>query len=262
MKRRIVLSAFIVATTTMVFAQESLPANGVAGKCYARTLMPDKYETVEEQVIDKPASVKYETIAEKTKVVYDSVLVKAATVKVETIPAIYELVMEDSLVSAATQKWVKIGSDPNCLSKNPADCEVVNLKEVPAVYKKVSRKIERVPASTKETPVAAVYNVNKRTVILEPARTDKIDIPATYKTATVKKLVSKGGFTDWQEVLCEVTPGKVKAIQAALSANGYSGGADGVWDDATKDALLRYQQDKGLPMGNLNIATLSKLGVK
>ncbi len=253
-----------VKSTVSTDIPADLPLNAEPGKCYARTAIPDKYETIEEQVIDKPASFRTEVIPAKYKTVYDSVITKPATVKKITTPAVYETITEDVLVTPATQKWVSV-SDPTCLSPNPSDCQILQLKEIPAVYKKTTRREIKTPASVQEIPVPAVYSVTKRSVVEVPAQTTKIEIPATYKKITRQQLVSKGGYSQWQEVLCgkDLTPEKIKAIQIALTAEGFDVGTpDGYLGERSRAAILRYQQAKGLPVGNLNIATLQKLGVK
>lgn len=252
-----------VAPTTA--ANTDFPPNAVPGKCYARCMSPDQYEIKEEMVIEKPASVKIENIPAVYKTVYDTVIVKPATQKTVTTPAKYETVVEDKVVTPATQKWVKGVADKNCLSDNPKDCEVWCLKEVPAVYQKVSRKVETVAATSTIVPVPAVVKVTPRKVLVEAARQNKIDIPATYKSVMRKVLVKKGGFQEWKEVLCEqdLSEKKILAIQIALQREGYNvGELDNQMGAKTKQALIQFQQDKGLPVGNLNVETMKALGVQ
>src|SRR5690606_32497966 len=97
-----------------------LPPSNEPGKCYARIAIPAKYETVEERVIDKPASFRTEVIPATYKTVKDSILAKPASVRKVNIPATTETVTEDVLVTPATQKWVK-ATDPACMLPNPAD---------------------------------------------------------------------------------------------------------------------------------------------
>jgi hypothetical protein len=240
------------------------PPNAVPGKCYARCLAPDQYEIREEQVIDKPATVKIEKVPAKYDVVYDTVIVTPATTKTVTTPAKYETVSEDKLVTPATQKWVKGVADKNCLSANPKDCEVWCLKEVPAVYQKVTRKVEKQAAITNQVEVPAVTKVVPRKKLVYSSYENKIETPPTYKTIMKKVLVAKGGYQEWKEVLCEqqITDTKVAQIQKALNREGYDAGpADNQMGGKTKQALMKFQQDKGLPVGNLNIETLKALGI-
>ncbi len=240
------------------------PPNAIPGKCYARCLAPDQYEIREEQVIDKPAAVKIEKVPAKYETVFDTVVLKEATTKTVNIPAVYENVTEDVLVTPASQKWVKGVADKNCLSANPKDCEVWCLKEVPAVYQKVTRKVEKTPASTKQVEVPAVTKVVPRQKMIYSAYENKIEIPATYKTVMKKVLVAKGGYQEWKEVMCEqnLTDTKIAMIQEALRREGYDAGpVDNQMGGKTKQALIKFQQDKGLPVGNLNMETLKALGI-
>lgn len=241
------------------------PEWAVPGKCYARCTSPDQYEYKEEQVIDKPASFKIEKIPAKYETVYDTMIVKEAYKKVIPVPAVFDIVTEQKLVSEASKRWVKGKGDVNCLSQNPADCEVWCLTEVPAVYKTVTRKVEKEPATTREEMVPAVVKVVPRKKLVEAAVENKIEIPATYKTVMKKTLVSKGGVQEWKEVLCQqdVSDMKVKAIQTALIREGYDPGTpDNQMGPKTKEALVKFQQDKGLPVGNLNMETLKALGIE
>lgn len=258
-------SAPVVAPVISNTATGDYPPNAVPGKCYARCAAPDKFEYREEQVIDKPATFKIEKIAARYETVYDTLIVKPATVKTVTIPATYETVTEKVLVTPARQEWVKGKADVNCLSQNPKDCEVWCLKEISAVYETKTRKIEKTPATTREEQVPAITKVMPRKKLIEPARENKIEIPATYKTVAKKVLVEKGGYQEWREVLCDqdVTDTRIKQIQEALRREGYDPGPiDNMMGSKTKDALIKFQQDKGLPVGNLNIETMSALGVK
>ncbi|MBK8657545.1 MAG: peptidoglycan-binding protein [Bacteroidetes bacterium] len=235
------------------------------GKCYARCVSQDQFQYKEEQVIDKPASFRIEKIAAKYETVYDTVVVKAAYNKVVPVPAQFDVITEQQLVSPATKRWVKGKGDVNCLSQNPSDCEVWCLKEVPAVYKTVTRKVEKTPATTREELVPAITKVVPRKKLVSPASENKIEIPATYKTVMQKTLVKKGGLQEWKEVLCQqdVTDNKVKSIQMALIREGYDPGTpDNQMGPKTKEALVKFQQDKGLPVGNLNFETLKALGVE
>lgn len=249
------------------------PPDAQPGKCYARVVVPDQYEFKEEQVIDKPATTKVEKIPAKYETVMDTIIITPATTKTLTTPAQFETVTDKELVTAASQKWVKQKPDPNCNSTNPKDCEVWMLKEIPAVYKTVTKKVEKVPASTKEVNIPAVTKVVPRKKMVEPAKENSVEVPATYKTVMSKVLVKKGGYNGWKEVPCSgqssnnsQIPSKddrVAKLQMALQREGYDPGpADGMMGGKTKDALVKFQQDKGLPVGNLNDETMKALGVE
>lgn len=246
-------------------ANNNLPPNAEAGKCYARCYIQDLYEFREEQVIDRPASMRVQSIPATYKTVFDTVITRPASVRYNQVPAVYETITEDIMVSPATQKWEKRTADPNCLSANPEDCQVMCLVEVPAVYKKVSRKVIKTPAYRQEIPVSAEYKIVSRQVIETPARQEQVTIDATYKNVVKKVLSKKGGYSDWREILCasKLTTERITQIQRALKAAGYDPGPiDNVFGAQTKAALVKYQQDKNLPVGNLNMETLKSLGVE
>lgn len=61
-----------------------------------------------------------------------------------------------------------------------------------------------------------------------------------------------------------LTPEKVKEVQKMLNKQGYDpGNVDGVWGEGSEVALKNFQQKKGLePTGNIDMKTLSQLGIK
>ena len=112
--------------------------------------------------------------------------------------------------------------------------------------------------------IPAEYETVTRRVVKTPATTRSIDIPAEFTTVTRRNLVRKGGFTEWREIVCasNVTTSMVRAVQDALRTRGYDPGpTDNVMGARTKAALVKYQKEEGLPVGNLDYETLKSLGV-
>jgi len=239
------------------------PADAIVGKCYARCMAPDVYEMREDVVVDKPASTKTEIIPATYETVMETVTLVPEGKRIIKIPAQYETVVENKMVAPATQKWVKTGTNKNCLSSNPADCEIWSLKQVDAVYQKVSRKVEVVPESIQEEVIPAQTQVIPRQKLVQPEREVKTEIPITYKTVMKKTMIKKGGYIIWKEILCDqdVTESKINQIQQALVREGYDVPVDNQMGDKTKQSLIKFQRDKGLPVGNLNMETLQALGV-
>lgn len=294
-----------------LFAQADLPTNAVAGKCYAKCLVPDQYETVTEQILLKEASTRidiipaeYETVEEQLLVkegykvleiipavygtVQEELLVKEASSRLEYIPPIFETVTEQVVAVPASTKWVKGKADRNCLNSNDPDaCKVWCLQEIPAQFKTITRQVLKAPAHTRELPVPAEYKTITKTVVQTPAKTAEREvppeyrsftkqvlskaattvereIPAEYTTLTTQKLNSMGGFTEWVEVLCEykTSQATITDIQKALNKRGYPVIIDGILGAETRQALMKFQQDNGLPVGHgTNIMTLRALGV-
>jgi peptidoglycan hydrolase-like protein with peptidoglycan-binding domain len=60
-----------------------------------------------------------------------------------------------------------------------------------------------------------------------------------------------------------MTTAKIRIIQEALKDKGYDPGPiDNVLGAETKKALEKFQQAEGLPIGGLNLKTLTALGIE
>jgi peptidoglycan hydrolase-like protein with peptidoglycan-binding domain len=59
------------------------------------------------------------------------------------------------------------------------------------------------------------------------------------------------------------TPDRIREIQSALNREGAFGGQPtGKWDDATINAMKKFQENQGLnPTGKIDAVTLNKLGL-
>ena len=93
------------------------------------------------------------------------------------------------------------------------------------------------------------------------------NIPAKYTTVSKRVLKTAGGFSEWREVVCEadVTSDLVRRVQSALISRGYdlgTSGADNRLGASSKAALVKFQRENGLPVGQLDLETLKALGVR
>lgn len=138
----------------------------------------------------------------------------------------------------ATTIWVKKKADRNCLSADPEDCLVWCHVDSPAQYKSV-----KIP--------------------LNPSMAGELN----YEIIEKKKLSVKGGVTEWREVVCgdNITINLVRRVQTALMQQGYdvgNNGANNILGSETKAALVKFQRDNGLPVGQLDFETLKSLGIR
>ncbi len=234
---KIALSMMALAVSFCVNAQDDMPPNAKPGKCYAKCLMPDEYETVTEQILVKEASKKidvvpatYKTVDEQILVkegykvlevvpptyttVTEQVMVKEAGKRLEYVPAVYETVTEQVLVAPATTKWVRGEANANCVSANPDDCRVWCLKEVPAEYRTVTKQVLKQAATTTSLDVPAEYKTVTKTVVQSPAKTVEKEIPAEYRSVT-KQIVDRAATTSSVDIPAEyktVTSRKLKKV--------------------------------------------------
>ncbi|MFM2224843.1 MAG: hypothetical protein RJA07_1045 [Bacteroidota bacterium] len=310
------LSAALVFNYQSSVAQTNsddiVPPNAEPGKCYAKCLKPDVFETVTERVMIQPEKKSFRIIPTTYKIITEQVMVKAESKRLEIVPAIYEYnveqvkikdetkriittpasyktVTEQVLIKPEGQKWAK-KKQTGCLSDNPDDCIIMCLEKTPAEYKTVTKQVLDQPASNREEVIPAEFKTVTKQVVKTPATTREITIPAEFKNVTKqvvdvaahtedisvpaqytdvakKVLKTKGGYSEWKEILCDnkVNSQVVKQIQDALTKKGYSvgpRGSDNVLGLDTRTALVKYQKDNHLPVGNLNLETLKSLGVK
>ena len=165
-----------------------------------------------------------------------------ATTRSEEIPAEYTTVRKTVLKTPATTRT----------------------ETIPAEFKTVTRRVLRTPATTRTETIPAEYTTMTRRVVKTPATTRTIDVPAEFTTVTKRQLVRKGGFTEWCEIVCgsDVTTQMVRDVQTALRSRGYDPGpADNVMGSKTKAALVKFQRENNLPVGQLDFETLRALGV-
>ncbi len=146
-----------------------------------------------------------------------------------------EVIAKQIVIQPAQTKWVKKKADRNCLSNDPDDCLVWCLVE-------------------EKPKVRTVY-------VLADTTQSK-----NYKVEKIEKEVNriKGRSFEWKEVACEedLTPAVIGEIQRALYANRYyEGETSSEFDSATKNALINFQEDSNLPIGQLDFETLDALGV-
>ncbi len=117
------------------------------------------------------------------------------------------------------------------------------------------------------TDVPAQSTTRTYDKLAAPASTTTTEVPAVHNTVTKRNLVKAGGFTEWREVVCDtdVTPALIRRVQEALMAKGYAlpqFGADNNLGEETKAALVKFQRDNNLPIGQLDMETLKALGVR
>lgn len=115
----VLIASILASSSTMVIAQDATAKpSGVidmtdalpdakAGQCFAKVMIPAKYDTVTEQVVTQEASHKIEIIPAKYKFVEERVEIQAASQKVVAVPATYKSVQEKILISPENFVWRK-----------------------------------------------------------------------------------------------------------------------------------------------------------
>ena len=95
----LILSVAFSFGAVVVMAQPGdTPPNAQPGKCYAKCMIPDQYETVTEQMEVKGASVKYDNVPAEYSMNTEQVMVKAPSKRIIAVPATYETATEQVVV--------------------------------------------------------------------------------------------------------------------------------------------------------------------
>jgi len=196
------------------------PPNPKPGECYARVLIPAKYEVSTEKVLKREAGTRIETVPAKFAMAEEKVVIREASKKLVVVPATYETVTEKVLVRPASSKLIEVpakykkvtekvldkpahtvwksssaalggGAASNVATRiDESTGEIMCLVEVPATYKTVTTTVLESPASVKEMPIPAEYKTVKRTVLKTPPSTKEVEIPAEYGMVKIQKLVT------------------------------------------------------------------------
>jgi hypothetical protein len=188
-----------------------LPPNAKPGECYARVLIPAKYQSQTERLLVQPESERFETIPASYKNTSERVVVREASQRVEVIPATYRTVTERVLVqpeqridqpiaptyrTVSERILVRAGYTSWKRGRGPIEKidsstgEIMCLVEVPAEYRTVTKRVVDRPASSWTSVRPAVYRNVTRQVVDRPAATRSVPIPAQYETVTLKKMVN------------------------------------------------------------------------
>lgn len=188
-------------------SKDILPKNSKPGKCYEKVKEEDIYESVTKEYL-----------------IY--------TGNLENAPKdVIKMVLE---TKPATTKWVKkVVSGEECLSKNPKDCTVWCITDVPAEKEEVM-------------------------VLKDASQSSQFE----RKVITTNTLIKKGG-SEFIEVVCEknITKNIVTQVQQALKSKGFNAGNGGNANTQFYEGLIEFQNANDLPTGKLNIQTMQLLGI-
>lgn len=142
------VAATLFSTNTTTAQITDYPPNDEPGKCYAKCLIADQYETVTEQVLVKDATYRTETIPATYETLTETYEIKPATIRKQVVPASYKTITEEYEIEPAT----------------------VRREVVPAVYETLEEKTE-VPRGTKVVCTDMIYKTESERIEVAPATT-------------------------------------------------------------------------------------------
>jgi len=186
------------------------PPDAKPGECYAKVLVPARYDTISEKVVKREASEKVAIIPAKYEWVEERILTKESTETLTVVPAVYRWVEERVMVEPASTRLVPVPAQYESVSERVLDRpeqtvwkkgrgpiekidnttgEILCLVIEPATYKSINRTIVKTPASTRSVDVPAVFKTVRKQVVDRPAEVRKSTVPAAYSTIRVRKMV-------------------------------------------------------------------------
>jgi regulator of extracellular matrix RemA (YlzA/DUF370 family) len=213
-----VLAVSLTVASTGLVADagiESILPNAQPGECYAKVIIPAKFETTTEKVLSKEASERLQIIPAKYGTATEKVLVKEASTRLTVIPATYKNVTEKVLVKEEEVKWQTglkngIPVSPEILAAaktGGADIDSMAVGEcyreyfTPAQYKTDTQTYIRKEASESLKIVPATYEYAEEKILVKEASQRIVKVPATYETVSEKVLVEPEK-TMWKKSQC------------------------------------------------------------
>lgn len=186
------------------------PPDAQPGECYAKVLIPAKFDVVSEKVLKREASEKVTIVPAKFEWVEERVLTKEAIETLEVVPAVYRWVEEKVMVEPASTRLVPVPPEYETISEQVLDTpeqtvwkkgrgpiekidnttgEILCLVVEPATYKTINRTIVKTPASSRSVDVPPVFKTIRKQVVDRPAEVRKSTVPAQYTNIRVRKMV-------------------------------------------------------------------------
>lgn len=187
-----------------------IPPNAQPGECYAKVLVPAKFDTVSERVIKQEASEEIKIIPAKFEWVEERVLTKEATETLTVIPAVFRWVEERIMVEPASTRLVSVPPEYETVTERVLERpeqtvwrkgrgpiekidnttgEILCLVVEPAVFKTITRTIVKRPAGTRAVDVPPVFKTLRKQVVEKPAEIRKATLPAEFSVVRVRKMI-------------------------------------------------------------------------
>jgi hypothetical protein len=255
----------LVAPATSVWKKGSRPVEAVdnsTGEIMCLVKIPAKYKTVTNRVLATPAMTKKVEIPAVYKTIKVTKLVEAAKEVRTPIPEKHDTITKKVLEADGKYFWHEMNDDS--MSPESETGNQICLREILPEEGSYTKKVVANKPAVKKVELPAKYTAVKIQKIAVKPSQKSITIPAVYQTVAKRVKVSDEHM-EWVPILCETNFNKplITELQRKLKEAGFNPGTiDGVYGGGTKTAINAFQRKKGLPTGQLTIATLQALGVK
>ncbi len=207
-----------VASTSLVADATDISGilpNAQPGECYAKVIIPAKFETTTEKVLAKEASERLQIVPAQYGTATERVLVKEASTRLSVIPATYSKTNEKVLVRDAEVMWhtslkntIPVSAEILAAAKTGgADIDAMEVGScyreyfTPATYNTSSQTYVSKEASASLKVIPATYEYAEERVLVKEASQRIIKVPATYGTDSEKVMVEPEK-TMWKKSQC------------------------------------------------------------
>lgn len=197
---------FLLATgLSHIVSAQDMPPDAQPGKCYAKCIMPDQFETVTEQVAVRPAGKRNFVTAAEFETRVDSYDLKEGYQRIIHIPAEYEQITEDIQVKEPGKKFIitqaVYETTNEMLPNKPASKRLV---AIPAEYETVQKQVQIKPAIVKMVEVPPVYETVEETYVVEEGYIRYEVAEPTFETVT-ERIEIRPATTKWIKKQADAT---------------------------------------------------------
>lgn len=174
-------------------APGDVPPNAEPGKCYAKCLIADEYETLTEQIETKAASTRTEIIPAQYETVTEQALKTAEATRLVAVPAEYETVTEQVISKAESTRIITVPAEYETVTETyEMEAASTRIETLTPKYETVTEQVQVSPASTKWVkkkgdPSCLSADPNDCLVWC------LVEVPATFRTVTKRMNVGCDG---------------------------------------------------------------------
>ncbi len=188
-------------------ATNTLP-DAKPGECFAKVIVPAKYETKTEEVLVKPESEKVEIKAATFDVAEKSITSKEGFTTIKVVPAKFREEIEEIEVSKAAKIWVTslnqkgIPASPALLAGAKTNGVDLGASEVGQCFKEYF-----VPAKYEQTEKEVLVKEESEEIKIAKAQFEEVEETVVVKQASKKKIYKAAEYEVVEEKI-EIEPAK------------------------------------------------------
>lgn len=235
--------------------------------------MPPRYAPIRKSVLKKRDSLEIAQVEAQYIIVNKMIIDKVATAKnalqskTINIPAEYQSINKKVLVSDATFREIEMPAEYTTIhSKKLVKAGLYYPPDAMSPFLVSNQPPQVAAVAPKSAPaptVATAYLTYQAPPPIYPGKhypQQQTKSGPVYPAEPSYSHDMQGDIRPHQMVEAKVTTSKIAQIQQALKEKGYDPGPiDNVLGAKTRQALIQFQKDNNVPVGNLNIETMRYL---